>query len=160
MQQLSQYSIQATLVSFAQHRSLQNYISHLFSVSPTGPQQIGHTCSFCERPSRFPQRTYHSTQNHYLSFCKAGNVRSVPANKALLCHCVSYLAKQGLRHRTIKVYLSAVRFLHTQGDYSDPFQPFLHRVEYTSRGIKQREAKKSKRGREKTPNFSQYTETD
>ena len=40
----------------------------------------------------------------------------------VLCQFVSLLAKEKLKHRTIKAYLSAVRFLQIKEGTGDPFQ--------------------------------------
>ena len=45
----------------------------------------------------------------------------VPASEDVLVLFVSQLAKDGLKHRTIKAYLSAIRFLHIAEGRGDPF---------------------------------------
>ena len=57
-----------------------------------------------------------------------------------MCRYVSYLAEASLKHRTIKVYLSALRFLHIAEGEEDPFQPTLHRLHYILQGIKRSES--------------------
>ena len=69
----------------------------------------------------------------------------------LVINLVSYLADAGLKHRTIKVYLSGVRFLHIVEGFHDPFKPVLLRLEYTLRGVKKSEAEKSGGSREHLP---------
>jgi len=64
---------------------------------------------------------------------------------------VSYLAKAKLRHKTIKVYLSAVRHLHIAEGEGDPFAPSLHRLQYILRGIKRCEAESNRGSRERLP---------
>ena len=54
----------------------------------------------------------------------------------VLCRFVSFLAKEGLKHCTIKAYLSAVRFLHIEEGAGDPFKPTLSRLEYMLKGVK------------------------
>lgn len=50
---------------------------------------------------------------------------------------VSYLADEKLTHRTIKTYLSAVRFLQISEGHLDPFQgSAMPRLEYVLRGVK------------------------
>ena len=88
------------------------------------------------------QRTYSAGQKRYLTFCEAGNFTPVPATERLLCRFVTFLTKEGLKLRTIKVYLSVVRFLHIAEARTDPFlptQPWLH---YILQGIKRAEAEK------------------
>ena len=77
------------------------------------------------------QRSYRSGQNRFLTFCRRVNVRAVPASETLLCRFVAYVAREKLKHRTIKVYLSAIRFLHIVEGAGDPFKVPLTRLEYT-----------------------------
>ena len=88
------------------------------------------------------QRTYSCGQKKYLSFCRAGSFRAVPATEAVLCRFVASMAKAGLKHRTVKVYLSAVRFFHIAEGAEDPFLPVLHRLRYILQGMKKVEAEK------------------
>ena len=97
------------------------------------------------------QRTYRSGQNKYLRFCEAGGFQAVPASEAVLCRFVAHTAEVGLRHRTIKVYLSAVRFLHIAEGEKDLFEPGLLRLQYTLQGISRAEAEKGREKRERLP---------
>ncbi len=97
------------------------------------------------------QRTYHSGQNKFLLFCKAGGFRAVPASEAVLCRFVSHVAESGLRHRTIKVYLSAIRFLHIAEGEKDPFDPCLPRLQYILHGVKRIEAERGLEKRQRLP---------
>ena len=76
------------------------------------------------------QRAYRSSQKRFLTFCRDGGLVAVPASEATLCQYVSFLAQAGLKHGTIKAYLSSIRHLHIQEGREDPFQPTLHRLEY------------------------------
>jgi site-specific recombinase XerC len=67
------------------------------------------------------QRTYRSGQKRFLDFCEAGGFKAVPASETILCRFVGFLAESGLKSRTIKVYLSAIRFLHIAEGVGDPF---------------------------------------
>ena len=75
----------------------------------------------------------------------------MPASELVLSQFVSYLAREKLTHRTIKVYLSAVRFLHIEGGMDDPFKPPLLRLEYILKGIKWTEAQQRNGARERLP---------
>ena len=97
------------------------------------------------------QRAYKSGQNRFLAFCRQANYKAVPASETVLCHFVSYLAEQKLKHKTIKVYLSAIRFLHISEGAGDPFHPSLDRLQYTLRGIKRVEAYSKTERRERLP---------
>ena len=66
--------------------------------------------------------------------------KPVPATESTLCRFVSYLATEKLKHRTIKSYLSGVRYLHISEGENDPFTRPLHRLECMLRGVKRCEA--------------------
>ena len=69
----------------------------------------------------------------------------------MLCRFVAFLGEAKLRLRTIKVYLSAVRFLHIEEGHGDPFAPSLHRLHYTLQGIKRAEAESGAKKRDRLP---------
>ena len=75
----------------------------------------------------------------------------MPASETILCQFVALLAETGLRLRTIKVYLSAVCFLHIEEGHGDPSAPSLHRLHYTLQGIKRAETVKGTERRERLP---------
>jgi len=97
------------------------------------------------------QRTYSCGQKKYLLFCSAGSFKAIPATETVLCRFVASMAKAGLKHRTMKVYLSAVRFLHISEGAQDPFLSSLHRLRYILQGIKRSEAEKGIERRERLP---------
>lgn len=97
------------------------------------------------------QRTYRSGQNKFIKFCEAGGFQAVPASEVVLCRFVAHTAEMGLRYRTIKVYLSAVRFLHIAEGKKDPFEPELARLQYTLQGFRRAEAEKGLEKRERRP---------
>lgn len=73
------------------------------------------------------QRTYQSAQKRFLTFCREGDFK---ASQVLLCRYVSYLAEPNLKYKTIKAYLSIIRFLHIAEGAEDPFEPNLLRLQY------------------------------
>ena len=97
------------------------------------------------------QRTYRSGQKRFLEFCEAGGFKAVPASETVLCRFVGFLAESSLKSRTIKVYLSAVRFLHIAEGAGDPFLPGLQRLHYTLQGVKRVEAENGTEKRERLP---------
>ena len=97
------------------------------------------------------QRTYKCGQRKYLEFCKLGGFIAVPATETVLCSFVAKIAEAGIKHRTIKVYLSAVRFLHIAEGAKDPFEPAHHRLQYVLQGIKRVEAEKGVEKRQRLP---------
>lgn len=96
-------------------------------------------------------RAYQSAQKRYLTFCRAEGLRAVPAAESTLSKFASSLAREKLKHRTIKSYLSGVRYLHIAEGEGDPFLKPLHRLEYTLRGIKRCEAEAGEKSRERLP---------
>ncbi|MCY3927667.1 MAG: hypothetical protein OXG81_05280, partial [Acidobacteria bacterium] len=97
------------------------------------------------------RRTYSSAQNGYLMFCRDAALQPLPASESTLCYFVATLARDNLKHSSIKAYLSAVRFLHIAEGFSDPFLPSLQRLQYTLRGIKRCEAEKGDNKKERLP---------
>ena len=97
-------------------------------------------------------RTYRSGKERYLKFCSQAILNPLPVSEQVLCSFVSHLAQQGLKHRTIKVYLSAVRHLQIAGNYPDPFggSP-MPKLEYVLRGVKKYEAEKGEGQRPRLP---------
>lgn len=76
---------------------------------------------------------------------------AIPATESVLIHFVAQLVKDGLKHCTIKVYLSAVRFMHIAEGKEDPFKAPLHKLHYTLRGVKREEASRGVTTRERLP---------
>ena len=66
-----------------------------------------------------------------LTICALGNFTAVTATETVLCEFVAKLGSEGLRHRTIKVYLSAIRHLESK---EDPFLSPMNRLHYTLKG--------------------------
>ena len=66
------------------------------------------------------QHSYRSGQARYLTFCQWSEVRAVRTCEPVLGQFVSFMAKEGLKHGTIKAYLSAVHFLHIKEGVGDP----------------------------------------
>ncbi len=98
------------------------------------------------------QRVDGSGQRRYISFCAAGGLVAVPATETTLVYFVAQLAKDGLKqHRTMKVYLSAVRYPHIMEGAPDPFQTPLCRLQYTLQGVKRMEAYRGETARTRLP---------
>ena len=77
---------------------------------------------------------------------------ALPVTEPHLCSFVSLLADQGLKYRTVKVYLSAIRHLQISAAQPDPFGGApMARLEYVLRGIKKREAEQGAGPRERLP---------
>ena len=98
------------------------------------------------------QRTYKSAQERFLKFCHQKNFTPIPVTQTLLCSYVSYLAHDGLKHATIKVYLSAVRQLQISQGQRDPFGGEVWpQLDQVMRGIKRVGAEKGITKRERLP---------
>ena len=83
------------------------------------------------------QKTYQAGHKRYFSFCSMAARVTLPTSEETLLLFASYLAKQGLAHTTIKVYLSAVRNLHVSAGLHKQFaQQLTPHLEMVLRGIK------------------------
>ena len=101
-------------------------------------------------------RTYSSGKTRFLKFCEQTGTRALPVCENILCCFRAHLANGGLKHRTIKVYLSAVRHMQIAAGQQDPFGSGavpMPRLEYVMRGIKRKEVSQhdGTDGRERLP---------
>ena len=74
------------------------------------------------------QRAYASGKRRYLAFCQACGMSPLPATEQKLVKFIGHLANQGIRHQTLKSYLSAARHLQIQcggGDFRVESIPLL-----------------------------------
>ena len=55
-------------------------------------------------------RTYRSSQERFLKYCQSTNSVPFPVTEVVLCGFATHLADVGLKHRSIKTYMSGVRF--------------------------------------------------
>ena len=58
------------------------------------------------------RKSYHAGQSHYHHFCQQLRVTPIPTSERVLLMFIAHLAKEGIAHTTIKVYLAAIRHLH------------------------------------------------
>ena len=86
-------------------------------------------------------RVYASGQRRYLSFCASSNSPPLPLTEGQLCLFVAHLANEGLKHSSIKGYLSAIRRLQIVGSLGDPFVASWPLLKCTLKGVKLRQAK-------------------
>ena len=64
-----------------------------------------------------------------------------PLQEDILCSYVAFLAKEGLKHQSIKAYLTGIRYLQIQKSLGNPFaNGGMPRLEYVLTGIKRVEA--------------------
>ena len=87
-----------------------------------------------------------------MKFCQDASISALPVSEPHLCSFIASLADQGLKYRTVKVYLSAIRHLQISAAQPDPFggKP-MSRLEYVLRGIKKNESEKGVGSRERLP---------
>jgi len=78
----------------------------------------------------------------YLAFYTEASVSAFPTSENTLMLFTSHLAKGGLFHQSIKVYLSAVRKLHvTAGQHDAYSKALIPRLELLLKGIKKESSK-------------------
>ena len=95
---------------------------------------------------------YASAQRRYLGFCEATNVNPpYPLHEPSVCRYVAYLVDQGLKHRTIKAYLSGLRFAQTHLELDNPLQQSMPQLEYVLTGIKRVQARQGPRSDRRLP---------
>ena len=98
------------------------------------------------------QRAYRTGARRFYEFCRLANLSPRPASERDLCRFVSHLASLGLKHRTIKVYLSGIRFDLLKAGLPNPFQDaVMTRLEYVLRGVKKVEAERGGEVRQRLP---------
>ena len=98
------------------------------------------------------QATYKTGQERYLKFCLERGFNPIPLNEQGVSFYVSYLASQGLKHSSIKVYLSAIRYMQIASGMSDPFANVSWpRLDYVMKGIKKSQAEKGVKTRPRLP---------
>jgi len=75
------------------------------------------------------RKSYQAGQSHYHHFCQQLNVTPIPTSERILLMFMSHLAKEGIAHTTIKVYLAAIRHLHVSvgmhQTYNQQLSPYL-----------------------------------
>lgn len=97
------------------------------------------------------RRTYKCGSDRYLTFCQQSETPHLPLREAVLCSFVTHLALQGLKHRSIKVYLSATRHMQIAEGLPDPFQSAMPRLEYVLKGVKRSQAEEGSSSRARLP---------
>lgn len=87
-----------------------------------------------------------------MRFCQTTGKAPLPLTQDKLVAFVAVLAQQGLKHQSIKCYLSALRYYQIAANMSDPFQaasfPYL---EYVLKGVKKLQAMSAPQRRPRLP---------
>ena len=88
------------------------------------------------------QRTYSAAVKKYRQFCNLYNIDPLPASETTLRYFCIY-AYRTISHRSISVYLAAIRQYHLEHGFSHPLAhtPLLH---YVRRGIQRHQGDKSR----------------
>ena len=88
------------------------------------------------------RETYNSAQCICRVFCKSFGVEQPYAlQEETLCRFVTFLAGEGLKHRSIKAYLAGIMPANIAQDYGNPFfNGAMPHLEYMLGWIKKREA--------------------
>lgn len=87
-----------------------------------------------------------------MKLCQETSEVPLPVTEKGLCAFSSRLADQGLKYKTIKVYLSAVRHLQIEANYPDTFGgKHSPKLKYVLRGIKKHEAERGRVQRTRLP---------
>ena len=82
-----------------------------------------------------------SAQSCYVEFCHRFSPVPYPLNETLLCSFITFLDQEGLKHQSIKCYLSALRHAQIANGFPDPRIGLDHpQLDYILRGIKRSQA--------------------
>lgn len=85
--------------------------------------------------------TYRAGRRRYIKFCRMAGKKPIPTSEGTLTLFTTHLATHNISLATIKVYLSAVRYMHLCKGLHDTFnQQFTPRLQLILRGIKRRQA--------------------
>ena len=72
-----------------------------------------------------------------------------PASERILCQFAAYLGSSNISQKTIKAYLSGIRFHHIVSNLQDPEISGMARLQYVLRGIKMTQAKQGTKAQKK-----------
>ena len=106
---------------------------------------------FTKGQAKSTLKSYQSGIRRYESFCARLNRPTLPAREETLSAFVAALAKEGVSHTSLKVYLAAVRHYQIQNGQGDPCISQMVRLEYIMKGIRRDGALKPNPRRERQP---------
>ena len=93
------------------------------------------------------QRAYLAGKKKYLKFCQETGIAPLPVTEQKLIGMVAFAVNQGLKHQTIKCYLSAVRHLQISCGGGDPRVESMPLLELMLRGSRKEQSGIPKRTR-------------
>ena len=97
------------------------------------------------------QRIYASAQNRFLNFCSQHGYVSLPLSEHTLCLFLASLQKEGIKHTTMKSYLSGLRHFQISSGLEDPYIHLWPRLEYVLKGVKRAQAMVPSRAKPRLP---------
>jgi len=74
--------------------------------------------------------TVPATGDTYLNSCSQFGINPYPTSEVILCQFAGFLGRQHLKHKTIRCYLSGIRYFQIMQSYHDPFIHNLRRLHY------------------------------
>lgn len=87
-------------------------------------------------------KTYRSAQQRYSRFCMNHGLPPILLSEATLCMFVSSLALDGIKHSSIKCYISATRHMQIAAGLADPFaHEQWSKLNYVLKGIKRNQSR-------------------
>ena len=97
--------------------------------------------------------SYDTATRRYMQFCHQCNVANpFPLVEEVLCAFVAQLAHQGLKHSTVKAYLSGLRYAQVAQSMPDPnFSLSFPKLELTIKGIKRAQATQARAVKPRLP---------
>ena len=95
----------------------------------------------CVAPST--RAAYCSAMRRYHNFCNRFKIQNpFPLTESIICRFVAFLDQEGLKHHTLKVYLSGLRFAQIYQALGNPFlKDSMPLLDYVLAGIKQFESR-------------------
>ena len=121
--------------------------------SPIGPPRHGWPCFilFCTRSSCLHRQDIPVGNQKY---CQSNHYVCGPVSEVVLCDFVSTLVDEGLKHRSIKIYLSGMRYYQIKSGY---VTLILFRGRYATSGVRhERRLVSSSQGWRKSPGSPSY----
>ena len=97
------------------------------------------------------QKAYAAGAKRYVDFCSLYSLPPFPVSEITLSSFVTYLADQGLKHQTIKCYLSAIRCTQIAEGFAEPNIFSFPRLVAILRGVKRVQAESNPSAHQRLP---------
>ena len=79
------------------------------------------------------------------------NISPLPLYESVLCKFETHLADESLQYRSIKTYLSGLRYFHISVGLGDPYKAHMSKLYYVLKGVKRVQAMSGSGTRERLP---------